>query len=328
MTRRLYVFLLRLHPKPFRQRFGEEMIEIFDRSDRKSSLIADGFVSYFRQWTLRNHATAFSATVATDGVPLFYSAEPEIPRAGAFMNGALIALLAFGSMSLIMNHRWKQTNVIVGSHHPSPSHILGAHTLAKAESDLPAEVKMPAYPFHPAVSPYFRLMLVLGVLDADQDNVISAAEMENAASALWKLDKNHDGKLTAEECGLKPDSSFDLGRARLMFMRIHPVLAALDVNRDGEISESEIRNAARSLRALDADGDGKLTERELLPDRAVSMAANIILMLDKDGDGRISRSERTGRNAERLRAILDRAERNGFVTEDALALELARGGDQ
>lgn len=328
MTRRLYIYLLRLHPKPFRQRFGEEMLEIFDRSDRKASLIADGFVSYFRQWTLRNHATAFSATVATDGVPLFYSAEPEVPRASVLMPGALVALVAFSLFWSVMGHRGKQTSLVVGSHHPSPSHILGAHTDAKAESDLPAEVKMPPYPFHPAVSPYFRLILALVALDADQDNVISAAEMENAAAALWKLDKNHDGKLTAEECGLKPDSNLDLGRARLMFMRIHPVLAALDVNHDGEISDSEIRNAARALRALDANGDGRLTERELLPDRAVSMAANIMLMLDKDGDGRISPAERAGRNAERFGTLLDRAERDGFITEDALAIELARSGNQ
>jgi Ca2+-binding EF-hand superfamily protein len=227
-----------------------------------------------------------------------------------------------------MSHRWRQANFIVGSHHPSPSHILGAHTDARPVADLPAEVKITPYPFHPAISPYFRLILVLGALDADQDNVISAAEIENAPAALWKLDTNHDGRLSAEECGLKPDSDFDLGRERLTFMRIHPVLAALDVNHDGEISESEIRNAARALRALDANGDGKLTERELLPDRAAGMAANMMLMLDKNGDGRISRAERVGRYAERFRVLLDRAERDGFVTEDALAYELARGGKQ
>lgn len=37
------------------------------------------------------------------------------------------------------------------------------------------------------------------VLDANQDGVIDAAEIAGAATALKKLDKNKDGKLTAEE---------------------------------------------------------------------------------------------------------------------------------
>jgi hypothetical protein len=43
MTRRLYILLLRLHPRAFRQRFGDEMLGIFDQSAQKSSLLADGF---------------------------------------------------------------------------------------------------------------------------------------------------------------------------------------------------------------------------------------------------------------------------------------------
>jgi Ca2+-binding EF-hand superfamily protein len=256
-------------------------------------------------------------------VPLFYSAAPEVPRMSALMPGALITLIAFGMICFVMSHRWRQMNLIVGSHHPSPSHLLGAHTDAQPVADLPAEVKLDPYPFHPPISPYFRLLLVLGALDADQDNVISAAEIENAPEALWKLDRNHDGKLTAEECGLKADPSLEglpLGRVRLAFMRVHPVLAALDTNHDGEISESEIRNAAAALRTLDSNGDGKLEEREVLPDQAVLMASSIMLLLDKNGDGRISHDERKGAVAARFRDVLERADRDGkgFLTEDDL----------
>ena len=220
-------------------------------------------------------------------------------------------------------------NFIVGSHHPSPSHILGAHTEAQPVADLPSQVKLEPYPFHPPISPYFRFLLVLGALDADQDNVISAAEIENAPAALWKLDKNHDGKLTAEECGFKADSRLDpmqLGRARLAFMQIHPVLAALDTNQDGEISESEIRNAAAALRTLDRNGDGKVVEGEVRPDRAVLMASNLMLTLDANGDGKISKEERKGALAVRFRDILDRADRDakGYVTEEDLVREFYR----
>jgi Ca2+-binding EF-hand superfamily protein len=50
------------------------------------------------------------------------------------------------------------------------------------------------------------------------------------------------------------------------FMRLNPVLNALDANHDGFISESEIRNAASALERLDSNHDGRLTVEELLPD--------------------------------------------------------------
>ncbi|HTB14158.1 MAG TPA: EF-hand domain-containing protein [Bryobacteraceae bacterium] len=327
MTRWCYILLLRLHPGAFRQRFGDEMLAIFDQSARKTALMADGFVSLFRQRALRRSEVVFSSTATADGVPLFYSAAPEVPRAGAFFLGMLISFLAFGLIAFTMSHRWRQMNLIVGSHHPSPSHLLGAHTDAQPVADLPAEVKLNPYPFHPPISAYFRLILVLAALDADQDNEISAAEMENAPAALWKLDKNHDGKLTAEECGLKPDDILDpmmLGRMRLAFMRVHPVLAALDTNGDGEISASEIRNAAAALRALDSNDDGKLVENELRPEGAVLEASSIMFTLDRNGDGRISRDEMQGAIAARLRGLLSRADRTskGYVTEGDLLSEI------
>jgi Ca2+-binding EF-hand superfamily protein len=329
MTRRVYTLLLRLHPSAFRHRFGDEMLAIFDESPEKAPLLADALVSLFRQWTLRRHEVAFSPTTAADGVPLFYSAAPEIPRAAAMLPGAMITLVAFGLIYFVMSHRWAHLNLIVGSHHPSPSHILGARSEAQPVADLPAEVKLQPYPFHPPISPYFRLLLVLGALDADQDNVISAKEIENAPAALWTLDRNHDGKLTAEECGLKPDTNLDpmqLGRARLAFMRIHPVLAALDTNHDGEISDSEIRNAAAALRTLDTNGDGKLVESEVRPDGAVLAASNLMLILDANGDGRISQDERKGAIAARFANLLNRADREakGYVTQQDLVRELYR----
>ncbi|MDB6018619.1 MAG: hand repeat-containing protein [Pedosphaera sp.] len=47
---------------------------------------------------------------------------------------------------------------------------------------------------------------VIGVLDANHDGVIDAAELANASNALKQLDKNGDGQLTPDEfCPPRPD---------------------------------------------------------------------------------------------------------------------------
>jgi hypothetical protein len=48
-------------------------------------------------------------------------------------------------------------------------------------------------------------------------------------------------------------------------MKFLPVLVALDTDKNGEISADEIANAATSLKTLDKNGDGKLTEEEVRP---------------------------------------------------------------
>ncbi|MGA7235017.1 MAG: hypothetical protein WBY44_05030 [Bryobacteraceae bacterium] len=58
MTRALYSGLLRLHPRPFRAEFGDEMLWIFDESAAQSPwrivprLFADAILSVLRQWVI------------------------------------------------------------------------------------------------------------------------------------------------------------------------------------------------------------------------------------------------------------------------------------
>lgn len=48
-------------------------------------------------------------------------------------------------------------------------------------------------------------------------------------------------------------------------MMIPPVMVALDTDKDGALSASEIENAAKALLTLDKDGDGMLSNEELRP---------------------------------------------------------------
>ena len=139
-------------------------------------------------------------------------------------------------------------------------------------SDLNTTVKQGPDPFEAWLKlarPYFTSLTILRALDADRDLTLSPWEISNAPAALRKLDMNHDGKLMPEECGLHidPDSValVLLAQLRQRFMSLHPVLAALDTDYDGEISAWEMEHAAQSLKKLDRNHDGYLTADELIP---------------------------------------------------------------
>jgi Ca2+-binding EF-hand superfamily protein len=102
-----------------------------------------------------------------------------------------------------------------------------------------------------------------------------------------------------------------------------PVLAALDADRDGELSADEISRASDALKKLDRDRDGKLTRMEIAPrpqmaggnpgtpgaqgerpDGARMLA--YFKQQDKDGDGKLSKDE----VGERMRENFDRIDGN------------------
>jgi hypothetical protein len=182
-------------------------------------------------------------------------------------------------------------------------------------------------------------MPVLSALDANQDLVISAYEIANAPAALKTLDNNRDGRLTAEECGLGGGQTAEsmgngepqpeplrMQRARSAFMRENPVLAALDGDHDGEISATEIQNAPAALRALDKNGDRRLTPGEVLPDPVAIVVSLFLSDFDANADGKISKDESLNPNAGRFRELIDAADqdRDGFVTREELAKEIRR----
>ncbi len=142
---------------------------------------------------------------------------------------------------------------------------------------------------------------IIAALDLNKDGTIDADEIAKAAESLKKLDKNNDGKLTEDEIrpprpegqggpGKKdgadggdkkgPREKGGPGDGQGRPPRpdgakggpegkrpAPPIVAALDLNKDGTIDADEITKAPESLKKLDKNNDGKLTEDELHPPR-------------------------------------------------------------
>jgi hypothetical protein len=108
------------------------------------------------------------------------------------------------------------------------------------------------------------------------------------------------------------------------FLRRVPVMLALDLNKDGELTADEIARASASLLTLDKNKDGKLGEDELRPNMEggpsnAPTAAELVTRLlefDTNKDGKLSKTEAPGR----LQGIFERADANkdGFLTRDEL----------
>lgn len=121
---------------------------------------------------------------------------------------------------------------------------------------------------------------IIAALDTDKNHVLSAEEIAAAPTSLLSLDKDNNGALTKDE--LRPDfrkpkdqtdgsenaqaeppaDAPQEGRGK---RPAPPILAALDADKDGELSAEEIANSVANLKLLDENSDGQLTPDEIGP---------------------------------------------------------------
>jgi len=283
MFRFFYLCLLRLHPRTFRQRFAEEMVAIFDETTGKRSqglLLADALVSLGRQWVLRRgsrrRAFAGGVTERSYNEPVFHTFESFRPHRGILTAGAVLSLVFFGAITFTIGRGGRPAELLIGARHPRRSVLpVQRSSIQPADPTTDVKIRDPVDPWRKFAAFYFNVILALRALDADEDLVISALEIANAAASLKRLDRDQDGRLTPEECGhylgeFGADAEMDAHFAKLTglaFMRLNPVLAALDVDGSGEVSAGEINGSSAALKHLDKNADRSLTINEVVPER-------------------------------------------------------------
>ena len=154
---------------------------------------------------------------------------------------------------------------------------------------------------------------VFRTLDTDHDASLSFGEILAAPAALLSLDRNGDGRLTADEYGAD--------------LRSNPLLRALDANDDGEISASEIRHAERALGTLDRNNDGTVDAAETVPEYVRSAACQLF---DRFGGNRKGHIEVKQFDRGPLRSFLTDADvdSDGAVTLEELINELFYRADR
>lgn len=139
MLRHLYRIAIRLHPPAFRNRFGEEMLSIFESTPRKSTqftLLCDSLVSILRQWILRtdfrSETSRASAIPAADGVPSFSSLDGFRPRTSAVIDGVILSVALFVMTCFAIRYSWiRVLHVQIPEYHVD--NYLEMHTASPSE---------------------------------------------------------------------------------------------------------------------------------------------------------------------------------------------------
>jgi Ca2+-binding EF-hand superfamily protein len=98
------------------------------------------------------------------------------------------------------------------------------------------------------------------VVDENKDGMVSAEEAAKHESARFEsMDKNKDGALDADEMGLRAGGAKDDARAN----RRAAMFKAMDADGDGKVTKAEFdAHHAERFKKADKDGDGKIPAKD------------------------------------------------------------------
>ena len=116
-----------------------------------------------------------------------------------------------------------------------------------------------------------QLRNLLSPADGDGDGTASGAELLAAMMAAQAGEPGDREPGGAEE-PVAPSQGTGTGGGGPQ--EPMPLVAALDADQDGTVSETEIESAAQSLRTLDTDGDGRISASELRPASSSDSSGN------------------------------------------------------
>ena len=114
MLRFLYREVVRLHPSAFRNRFGDEMLSIFDNATSTRgaiTLLGDGLVSLGRQWLGSPRSSNENASVARtqpgfNAVPSFLTLDSFHPQTIAILDGLVLSVALFCLTCFAIRYSW------------------------------------------------------------------------------------------------------------------------------------------------------------------------------------------------------------------------------
>lgn len=350
MVRFLYVCLLRLHPRWFRERYADEMLWIFDEESRRRNagpLLADAAASLVRQWAFRSDfqpepVAAPAAGRTLDGIPVFYTSEPELPRPSALINGVIASVAVFAAISFAISHGGKPhpfTASIVYYSTPMPDNAALFASLSKGSQPVRGRVM--------EIRPGDRESAGLWSKFVATVTVALSSKPEEAATTTPPAAKPSEGEQkgmwstlmskVVVALGGKPATSsppaIQLQPQPTVFPPAPAPAAAAGTKTSaadtpffslttGSSPEAEDARPASYidllplLSALDSDSDGVLSAAE------IAQSSLVLNALDKNHDGRLS-AEESGAQGEaftrKKRAALLRASRAFMHLHPALA---------
>src|ERR1043166_587043 len=146
--RMAYRCLVRLHPRAFREEFGEEMLWIFEEAEMThgaTRLLTDGLVSLIRQWIVRPHGSRVKmrelSAVTSAGSDVFAWDHIGVPDARLpftyLVRGALISLAMFAAV-------WLAASQAVHRRSPKPLTIdaTGRQDFSAARASVRRDVEL------------------------------------------------------------------------------------------------------------------------------------------------------------------------------------------
>lgn len=194
----------------------------------------------------------------------------------------------------------------------------------------------------------WRSLLLVGVVTAGPAMAQDPSEKKGDRPNRPGIGQRLRGPLGGGGDGTGPAPEM-MARGMAMMAKNLPLMKALDLNEDGQLSVNEIESASKSLLKLDKNGDGVISEEELRPEPGMLMNAaagpggprgpaaggpamlmRLLESRDKNGDGKLSGDEIPEMLRERVPMIdengdgaIDKAE-----AEKAIARVEGRGGNR